>query len=82
MLERDEMTEALGDIRDRLCIIMAQHEVETHDGRPCWGNRASAIAHLAHCLGIRGSSWDYAKVLLDEYDAACPGQPACAHLRN
>jgi hypothetical protein len=78
MLSPDEMTDAIGSARDQVLKVVLDHEQDTHQGRPCWGNRFSAIAHLAHSLGV--TSADLAEVgkLVDVYDANCKDE-SCPH---
>lgn len=78
MLSPDDMTAALGDIRDQVLAIMLKHEDETHGGAACIPNRASCIAYLAHCLGVRRDAWDFAKEMLAKYDAECKDRN-CPH---
>ncbi len=78
MLTPDQQTVAMGAIRDQVLAICRGHELEAHGGRPCMANRASAVAFLAHCLGVRGPVWEYAEQLLHDYDARCDGRD-CDH---
>lgn len=78
MLPYDQMVLAMSALRDQLITTMQQHERRAHGGAPCMGNRASAIAYLAHCLGVRDDAWHYAATLRQEYDAHCVGDQ-CPH---
>jgi hypothetical protein len=78
MLSNEKMSVAMSAVRDQVLEVCASHEREAHGGQACMGNRASAIAFLAHCLGVRGEAWDYAEELLAEYDANCDGTD-CGH---
>ncbi len=78
MLPLDEMQVAIAAARDQVLAVVTRHERDAHGGSPCIGNRASAVAYLAHCLGVRGQAWLYAESLLAEYDAFCPGRD-CTH---
>jgi hypothetical protein len=78
MLSPDRQVIVMGSLRDQLVALMHDHENTAHGGKPCAGNRASAVAYLAHCLGVRGELWDYAHTLLEEYDANCKGDN-CEH---
>jgi hypothetical protein len=79
MLTNDEMSVAMQAVRDQVLALMRDHEQRAHDGRPCWGNRSSAIAFLAHCLGFKGNAiWIEVRQLLAEYDAHCTGK-SCVH---
>lgn len=80
MLTPDKMSVAMGAVRDQILAVVMQHERESHNGAPCWGNRASAIAYLCHTLGVRGEVLDYAVSLLAEYDENCE-QNDCRHGR-
>jgi len=71
MLNPDQQAVAMGAVRDQIIALMHEHERESHDGQPCAANRASAVAFIAHCLGVRGEVWDYARSLLAQYDARC-----------
>ena len=71
MLSRSEMQIAMAEVRDAMIKVIERQERESHEGKPCSGNRASAIAYMAHSIGVRHSCWDLAGVLLDQYDAAC-----------
>jgi hypothetical protein len=81
MLTMDQMTVALGAVRDQVLAIMRDHEREVHGGEPCWGNRASAVAHLAHCLGFTPGVWEHANRLRHEYDVICR-QADCPHAKH
>ena len=73
MLNGEQMAEAMNAISDQVEMLMREHENEEHGGTYCGGNRASAVAFLAHRLGVRGAVWDYAHQVLAVYDAECPG---------
>ena len=80
MFTKDEMTQQMGKIRDQLIESMFAHERIVHGGKPCWGNRASAVAYLAHCLGL-GSRPQHLEVMLEqlqEYERECIN-PQCTH---
>ncbi len=68
-----QMIESLNTAADLFEVEMQLHESEAHGGVHCEPNRASAVAFLAHRLGVRGIAFDYASVLLEEYDRNCPG---------
>ena len=80
MLTPDKMTLAMGAVRDQILAIMRDHELESHAGAPCFGNRSSCVAYLAHCLGLGGvdPSMAYTAEVLTEYDARCQGDD-CPH---
>ncbi len=73
MLPPDQMVTAMSAIRDQLFALMAQHERDEHAGAPCWPNRGSAIAFLAHCLGIHAASglWCWIGDELERYTLNC-----------
>lgn len=73
MMSNDEMTGAMASVRDQILAIVQDHERTAHAGAPCWLNRASALAYLAHCLGIHPETppWDYVSRLAGEYDEQC-----------
>jgi hypothetical protein len=73
MLSRDELMEKMGDVRDALFDALGRHEAETHGGLACWPARASAVAFVAHCLGVMNNTllWDEVGKMLDTYDAGC-----------
>jgi hypothetical protein len=73
MLSPDEQVIAMGAIRDQIIAAILDHERTAHGGQPCLSNRASVVAFIAHCLGVRDEVWNYAQSLLVEhYDAYCP----------
>lgn len=78
MISPDQMALAMSAARDQILAAMRDHENETHQGRPCYGNRASAIGYLAHCLGVQGEVWDYALECRARYDLDCKGEE-CPH---
>lgn len=78
MLKRDDMVLASGAVRDQILALIRDHEQKFHQGQPCMGNRASLVAYIAHTLGVRDSVWDYASLLLTEYDMLCK-DTACPH---
>lgn len=71
MLSNEKMAIAMSAVQDQLLAVIASHEREDHEGKACMPNRASAIAYLAHCLGVRGIHWDGAGQFLEEYDHSC-----------
>lgn len=71
MLSNDKMTIAMGAVRDQVLAVVMAHERDDHAGQPCMSNRASAVAYIAHCLGVRNDVWTYSEELLAEYDANC-----------
>ncbi len=75
----DEIAAIMAGIRDQVLVAIEEHEVSDHDGRPCWSNRASTVAYLAHCLGIHGQS-DLLMVAhhVGEYQRRCTSS-ACPH---
>jgi hypothetical protein len=77
--EREVNTLAARAIADQVMALMRDHEDDAHRGRPCPGNRASFVAYLAHCLGVRAHShlWRYVGAVLEEYESRCPG--FCPH---
>lgn len=77
MLTPEKQAIAMMAVRDQMEAALKHHETEAHGGKPCAGNRASAIAYLAHCLGVCGELWDYAGGLREQYDANCKGP--CEH---
>ena len=80
MLPYNQMALAMGALRDQLIATIRMHERKAHDGAPCMGNRASAIAYLAHCIGIRGSNaWSAVGDMSRDYDARCTDGGDCLH---
>ena len=73
-MTHEEMPVAMGAVRDQLLALIQEHERTDHGGDVCLAGRASAIAYLAHSIGVRDGAWTYAESLLAEYDAACPGR--------
>ncbi len=78
MLRPDQMEASMSGVRDQILAAMDDHERNVHHGEPCMGNRASTVAFLAHCLGVRGEARNLAQELLLEYDARCV-QGQCEH---
>lgn len=78
MLRPDEMQKAMAEARTLILESILKHEREAHQGEPCMGNRASAVAYLAHCLSVRWEAWEYAEELLIQYDRDCV-DPNCPH---
>jgi hypothetical protein len=72
MQEPDELVACMAEVRDRLFTILEDHEREVHGGRACMANRISAVAYLAHCLGVRSikQGRDLMMGILD-YNARC-----------
>lgn len=75
MFAPDEMAEKAADIRDQVLALIREHENEEHAGFPCWGNRVSLLAWLAHNLGCSGPRLEqFAESFrreCHEYDARC-----------
>lgn len=84
MMTREEINDSLEAVRARILEVASDHEIDVHGGNPCWPNRASMIAWVAHSLGIHRETplWDRVGELLDEYDACCPGCPAHLAVRR
>jgi hypothetical protein len=75
MLSPDAQKIRMSAIRDQILAADKEHEEESHGGKPCWSNRASTVAYIAHCLGIKPGSdvWERAGELLYVYEDLCDG---------
>ncbi len=71
MMSESEMDGAMSNVRDRILEIMESHEIRAHAGKACMSNRASVVAYVAHCIGVRGEAWNYAEQLRQDYDRSC-----------
>jgi hypothetical protein len=81
MQQVTEMQQQLAPARDQIIAAILKHEGEAHGGGPCWGNRASAVAYIAHALGMGvcgAEGWQYTGTLLAWYDRHCV-QSDCTH---
>lgn len=69
----DPDSQAIQDAADRILKAILAHEFEAHKGGACLPNRLSAVAYLAHKLGLK-SKVHLARlaVAMDEYDERCP----------
>jgi hypothetical protein len=83
MQSRQDLTLAMAEVRERLFAIMFQHEQAAHGGRACWPNRLSALAYLAHCLGIGQQPGAALDILayLEDYDRNCV-DAKCGHAKG
>lgn len=60
-------------VRDLLHEVIGKHEHSDHGGNCCWGNRAGAIAYLAHTLGFHPDQLaTEVYPLLQQYERDCP----------
>lgn len=76
MLTNDQMIVRCGAIRDQVLEFCREHERTDHAGEPCYGNRASVVAYLAHTLGLQNlQALGYVAGLLQEYNERCLGCP-------
>ena len=82
MMNNDQLIVAMGAVRDQMLAVLLDHERSCHAGAPCWGNRVSTLAYLAHCMGLDSREtlrWKaYMLDLLDEYEAMCK-KGGCDH---
>lgn len=75
----EELSAALAEAREKFTEALAAHERDVHDGRPCWPNRAGAIAWFAHGIGINAPMvMSQVFPILARYDRHCP-DPECRH---
>lgn len=73
-----ENQQSMSELRDSLLLVMHSHEAQDHGGKPCPGHRVSAIAFLAHSLGIHSLlAWDAVQRVSQDYAAECAN---CPHL--
>lgn len=71
--EDKAMDSALTAAAEAAIAAIREHEIREHFGGPCVGNRLSAVAFLAHHLGLkRKAHLDTVGQLMDHYDANCP----------
>jgi hypothetical protein len=83
MLSPDDIQAKLSEARRIIIDVILDHEREAHDGHICWGNRASAVALVAHSLGLGAlgtTGWVFTEALLRDYDQHCKAL-ACEHPR-
>jgi hypothetical protein len=67
-LHKDEM-KVLGDSRDDLIDMIRRHERQRHGGGCCLEERISAVAFIAHSLGLAADdndAWDYARAIVKQ----------------
>ncbi len=77
MISSEKMIVAMGAVRDQFIEVISAHEREDHRGLPCMDSRATSIAYLMHCVGLRThDDVEFVGLLLKEYNAACP---ECEH---
>ena len=56
---------------------LAAHERDVHHNLP-WQERVGILVFLGHSFGVRGERLRDVEEELAEYDAHCPGCPACS----
>ncbi len=75
MLTPDKMNAAMHAVTDQLDAVLKAHEREDHAGGQCVGSRISAVAFIAHWIGINTfrSSWQMFLDAVKDYETNCPG---------
>lgn len=74
MVSKEQMVVFMNAIADQVEASCSEHETEDHGGEMCYVNRMSAVAFLAHRLGIKpgNASASSFTLLLDDYQQNCP----------
>lgn len=62
MLSKERIVTSLNAVADQVEALCSEHEAESHDGVMCMSNRLSALAFMAHRLGIK-----------EDWSAVAPG---------
>ena len=52
MKTHDKTVAEMAAVRDAVLAALFEHERDRHGGEPCWGQRVSVVAYLAHSLGL------------------------------
>lgn len=81
MLSNEAQAVAMAAVRDQLIEAIRLHETASHDGKACPGNRAGAIAYLAHSLLLDDEAWNFAQAVKLQYDSNCQ-DASCAHYKR
>jgi len=74
MLTPQKQALAMTAVRDQFLTALEFHEREDHAGEPCAANRLSALAYLAHSLGMGEEHLCHFAKLLEKYNRDCPDQ--------
>jgi hypothetical protein len=83
MRNRDELIPLMRDLADQITAIVRSHEVEVHDGQPCWLERANVLAYIGHTLGMSADRLHTVGRLMFDYDVHCEQIGGCpAHQRQ
>lgn len=85
MLTPEKMGAAILAVTDQLVAVLEAHERADHGGEICPGNRLSAVAFIAHRLGVNTfrSGWPAFVTVLKQYERDCPGcQKAIAEMEK
>ena len=71
---RPQDQEVLGAARDTILDLIARHERDRHGGGCCIEDRISAVAFIAHSLGLAADdddAWEFARTIIRQiYEAA------------